>query len=342
MIVLGDTSSKIQLIVASAGTIRHTYSYVDLLAGVFSPDGKTNPVVSTATTVDLVPVPAASTKRNVKNITVANTDAAVVNLIVIQQTNGTDINTLWKGTLLPGERVSMDESGNWTYYDASGRVQISPGSGQFIRNTVLTTGTTFTTQQNTNTIKVRMVAGGGAGGGCTSVASAACAAGGGSGGSYLEATLAVTPGTTYTVAIGAGGVGVSGAGGGTGGNSTLVVGSTTLLTNGGNGGGAATATTSLTVASGATGSGLSTGGSLNSNGESGDAGYILIVATPIGASGKGGNSPFGQGGRPVITPNAGQIGTGFGSGGSGGITGASAARAGGNGTPGVIIIDEYT
>ena len=82
------------------------------------------------------------------------------------------------------------------------------------------------------TVTYLTIAGGGAGGGWQAVYGGA---GGGAGG-YIESTFLAETGTTYTVAIGAGGAAVGeNARGGAGGNTTLT-GATTVIGGGGGGG----------------------------------------------------------------------------------------------------------
>lgn len=344
MRILGSTTSKVQLITAAIGTIRHSASWVDdLTTGpTFTPDGITNAVVSTAATVDLVPVPAASTKRNIKSMNVSNTDAAVAQLIVIQQSDGSNTDTLWKGTLQINERVSYEDGIGWTYYGADGAPKVSAGSGQFIASTVLTSASAnFTTGPNTHTIKIRGVAGGGGGGGCTSVAAAASAAGGGAAGGYAEKTFAVSPNTAYAYVCGALGAGASGALGGTGGDSTFIVGGTTVTCKGGPGAPVATAVTTLIAYRGGLPPAVSTSGDVNGGGDPGKLG-IIYIAAGAGVSGEGGSGPFGGGGGSITAVGNGLAATGFGAGGGGALTGASAVRTGGSGTAGAWIVDEYT
>lgn len=59
-------------------------------------------------------------------------------------------------------------------------------------------------------------------------------------------------------------------------------------------------------------------------------------------SGRGASSPYGKGGGPISTQGNGIAASGYGSGGSGGISYASsAAQAGGSGTGGIVVIWEY-
>lgn len=167
---------------------------------------------------------------------------------------------------------------------------------------------------------------GGGGGGASENLPSGAGAGGGAGACILKHVMKVTPGNSYTVTVGAGGVGGDNSGdpGDNGGNSTFV-GDTapsnyTLTATGGVGGNLATGGTAATAnldASGGTGGGLfaiSGGSGANASGGTGGGGGSSLL-------GKGGNqgAPGGNGG--------------IGAGGGGGTT-----SSGGNGGDGIVII----
>lgn len=344
---LSSTTDKIQLVTASAGTIHVNASYTDAPVPL-TPTSNLSPAdtipasIATATTTDIVAAPGASTVRNVKKLKIFNADAAVSNLITVQVTNGTNTDREWQGTLLPGESLEFDETGKWTVYASGGLEKLSPGSGSFLQSTVLTSASAnFTTSPSTRTIRIRGVAGGGAGAGCTSVAAAASAGGGGGAGGYAEKIFAVQPSTAYAYTCGAAGAGASGAAGGNGGASTFIVGATTVTAQAGQGAPVATAVTTLIAYKGGSQSAVSTNGDLNSAGDPGQMG-LIYVAAGAGVSGAGGSGPFGGGGSAIVAAGNGTAALGFGAGGGGALTGASAARTGGNGTAGCWIVDEYT
>lgn len=343
MLLLTSTADKLQVISGSAVTVDVHASWVDRVAGppeVITP-GRTNTAITTAATIDVVAAPAASTQRNVQTLNIRNKHATSANAITVQHTDGTTVAQLFSYTLLAGEALQYLDGVGFQVFDAAGGRKVSNAAGRWLKTTVLTSGTTFTTSASTTSIFVRATGAGGGGGGCSSVAAAAAAAGGGGGGGYAEKTFAVTPNTAYTYAIGAAGTGVSGAAGNNGGNTTFAVGGVTVTAFGGTGAPLATATASLTAARGGAGAIVSTSGDVNSAGMPGENGVVLIVATPIVSSGNGGSSDFGGGGLGLVAVGNGSAAIGFGSGGGGAATGASAVRTGGNGTGGLIIVDEF-
>lgn len=340
MILLVSTSDKIQVITTGAAITHVHASFTDYNGTAVTPS-RTNTIINSAATTDVVAAPGASVQRNIKVLTIRNTDASASNTVTVQHTDGTNVIQLMKYTLLTGEELQYHDALGFMVIDINGGRKVAASTGRYLLTTVLTSGTSFTTSPATNVIFVRLVGGGGGGGGCTSVASAAAAAGGGGGGGYAEKTFTVTPNTLYTYAVGGAGNGASGIAGGSGTASTFAVGATTVTANGGGGGPQAVAVTVIgTGYLGGAGAAISTSGDVNGAGHPGGSGVMTTIG-PLGFSGNGGSSPFGAGGRGLIAAANGNPGIGFGAGGSGSMTGASAVRTGGNGTAGVIVVDEY-
>lgn len=212
--------------------------------------------------------------------------------------------------------------------------------GLWIGRQIFTSTGTYTPTAGTNSILVRIVGGGGGGGGAAATAAGQVAAGSGGGaGGYSEARI-TSAFSGVTVTIGAAGAGgTAGANPGTvGGNSSL---GAILTANGGQAGNGGTAATPGGTVSGVAG-GTASGGDLNINGQS-SLGSIYLSTAAI-QSGSGGNSMLGSGGTGITTQttSAGNGAGGKGAGGSGGANTASqSAVAGGAGTIGLCIIDEY-
>jgi hypothetical protein len=340
-VILDAATKKLQVVLAGAKTSLDcpwVTTWADMSSTAFTP-GSSNGLTNGVTAVDIV---AASglTQRQVKGISLFNGDTGAVTASILYNDNST-LRVLIKVVLQVGETLLYDGT-SWRVLDATGAQKTAQsGSGRWLRTVILTSGTSHVTGPQTTNLFLRMVGAGGGGGGCSSLASAAAAAGGGGSGAYAEKTFTVTPNTAYTYAIGVGGTGVSGAAGNNGTSTTFAVGAVTVTAPGGTGGPLATAAITLTARAGGAGGTIATNGDLNSTGSPGIGGYILIVTGNIGGSGKGGDSQFGSGGIGIVAAGAGSNATGYGAGGGGSLTGASAARAGGNGTQGVIVIDEY-
>jgi hypothetical protein len=341
MLLLTSTSDKVQAITSGTANIDVHADWVDNASGVVTP-GRTNTAISSATTTDVVAAPASSTQRNVKNMTFRNKHASSSQTLTVQHTDGTTVVELIKITLLAGEILVWNDGAGFRVYDAAGGAKTAGRTGRYIKTTVLTSGTSFTTSPETNSIFVRVQAGGGQGGGCTvGSASISGGAGGGAAGGYAEKTFAVSPNTAYTYAIGAGGS-TSGTGANTGqagGNSTFAVGGVTVTANGGPGGIGCTSAATVVTLGGAPPA-VSTSGDVNASGMPGGHGFVSAVGVAV--SGHGGSSQFGAGGNSLKTQGTGNAAIGNGAGGGGGCTiSTTGAVAGGAGTGGIIIVDEF-
>lgn len=120
MIILAPNVDKIQVVTGSIGTIKVHASWADDLAGAVSPDRTNTAMISGAATTDVIGSPAASTYRNVKQLSIRNDHATTSNLIAVQHTDGTNIIPLWKGTLTAQEEVVFGDGGRPIVYDANG------------------------------------------------------------------------------------------------------------------------------------------------------------------------------------------------------------------------------
>ena len=182
------------------------------------------------------------------------------------------------------------------------------------RTAEFTSNGTFTVPAGVTKVLISGCAGGGGGGGSNSGNTPG--GGGGGGGVALKTSVTVTPSAPYTVTIGAAGAGgTSSTAGIAGGASSF--GSLVTLTGGGGGG-----------FNGGASSGGTAGNSLAQPGAPG------VVSTVYNAAPPGGGGRFGQGGQPNGPNNAGNDASGYGGGGGG-----ANDAAGGNGTPGIIIVE---
>ena len=169
-------------------------------------------------------------------------------------------------------------------------------------DTFTSTGTTsWTAPAGVTSVEYLVVGGGGGGGGVVG--------GGGGAGDFKTGTLSVTPGSSYTVTVGAGGSGGVGNGNGSDGSSSVF----STITSTGGGGGAYNANNGRDGASG--------GGGAHNNGGTGGT----------GGSGTGTNGNDGGDGNGGTFPN-GASGGGGGSGGAGGSPGGTTGGSGGAGT----------
>lgn len=136
MILLTTTSDAIQVITGAAvvNTVVHS-SWVDNASGIITP-GRLNSVIATAATTSVVPSPAASTVRNLKFLTVRNTNAATSQTVTIQHTDGTNVVPLWFGVLPAGYTVQVDERGIVTIFTNGGIPLSTVGIGSLYNASV--------------------------------------------------------------------------------------------------------------------------------------------------------------------------------------------------------------
>jgi hypothetical protein len=120
MLLLTSTSDKLQVITSASGTVKVHASWVDNLSGTITPGRTNTATISGAATTDVVAAPAASTQRNVKFLVVRNDHATTSNGIVLQHTDGTNIESIWEGTLAAQEQIILDDRGIVTVFDALG------------------------------------------------------------------------------------------------------------------------------------------------------------------------------------------------------------------------------
>lgn len=212
-----------------------------------------------------------------------------------------------------------------------------------VGETLLVSGTTFTTRPTTIRILVELMGGGAGGGGVDGIASTASAASGGASGGYgCRVFHGVTPSTGYTYAIGAAGTGgAAGANPGNPGGDTTFTGPGALIVTAKGGRFGTGDQGSLTVRVKVGGEGVV--GSLGTINVGGRAGHpSMVLSATIYRGGAGGSFPgWGRGGAALITAAVGNAGTGNGSGGSGATSVNATNRAGGAGTAGAILVTEY-
>ncbi len=103
MLLLTSVSDKLQIVTGQVATIDVHASWVDNLAGAITP-GRTNTLISTAATTDVVPAPATSAQRNLQTLIIRNRDVVSCD-VTVQHTDGTFVPQLFKVTLLAGYEI---------------------------------------------------------------------------------------------------------------------------------------------------------------------------------------------------------------------------------------------
>ena len=221
--------------------------------------------------------------------------------------------------------------------DAFGWNVERPGMPKVVHIFNGTTG--YTPSLGVYAIYVECVAGGGAGGGAAVSSSNLSLGGGGGAGGYSAKMITGPLKASYTVAVGAGGTGVSGTTGNNGGDTTFD--SPSVCTaKGGTGGGTLAAGTSATTQPGG-------GGAVGSSGtgdikfDASDGGWGLRLSASAGKAGSGAGAPIGGGltNGPSGSTGGGAGGS-YGGGGAGALT-TGAVQTGGAGGNGLIRIWEF-
>lgn len=211
--------------------------------------------------------------------------------------------------------------------------QTIPTSGN---RKVYTSSGTWTKPKNLIYIDVELVGAGGGGGGtqATGVGESACGAHGGGGGYAKKQILAARLGVTEIVTIGAGGTAGTGAGG-DGGASSFGL----HLSATGGGGGAQGVNSAGSASAIGGGGGIGMNADINASGSAGGIGRVIGGALAHIAT--SGSSMWGGGDRYTNTGN-GVTPDGYGAGGTGATATASlAARSGGEGALGLVIVTEF-
>lgn len=267
------------------------------------------PLIGAAFKVKVANTNTASTTVNVNGYgaaNIVNPDGTALiagqlnsNAIVTLVYNGTNYQLLAGSAAIEGPSLYISGTGtfagpaymptapvgtNTTQGASTAFVQAIPHGSQ-----AFTTSGTFPVPVGVTTVYLTGTAPGGGGGGSYAINNLYSNAGGGgsSGQSVIRHALTVTPGTPYTVTLGAPGAGASG---GTGfqGNPGGALSFGSLLTLTGGGGGFGALSTNPGAGAGSSGSGSSQGGP--------GAGIDTTTATTM-TGGYGGSSPFGQYGR---------------------------------------------
>jgi hypothetical protein len=122
MILLASASDLLRVTTSAAVATDVHVSWIDFATGAQTP-GRTNTLISTATTTTVVASPAASTFRTVKTLTVRNRHASTSQDVTVLHTDGTTSVELVKVTLLAGDALHYDEHNGFTVRDNFGRIK---------------------------------------------------------------------------------------------------------------------------------------------------------------------------------------------------------------------------
>jgi hypothetical protein len=117
--ILDSTGDKITVTTDAAGDIEIQESHVDLSGTTITPGSDALASITTATTVDVVPAPGASTQRIIDHLSFFNNHASQTVLVTVEMTDGTHTAVVGQATLLTKESLVFDNTGKWTHYDSN-------------------------------------------------------------------------------------------------------------------------------------------------------------------------------------------------------------------------------
>jgi hypothetical protein len=123
VLILASTSDKLRLTSSSTANLDVHTSWVDRVSASINTPGRTNTLISSATTTDIVASPAASTYRIVRTLTVRNRHASTSQDVTIIHTDGTNAIELIKCTLSAGECLHYNEKAGFFQTDNFGRLK---------------------------------------------------------------------------------------------------------------------------------------------------------------------------------------------------------------------------
>lgn len=121
MLLLASTADLIRVITGQAVTTDVHASWVDMNGSTVTP-GRTNSLISTATTTAVVGSPASSTFRTVKTLTVRNRHASSSVDVTVVHFDGSNAVQMVAATLSAGDALHYDEHNGFTVRDNRGRV----------------------------------------------------------------------------------------------------------------------------------------------------------------------------------------------------------------------------
>lgn len=136
MLLLGSTSDLLRVVTSAAVTTDVHASWLDVDGSTVTP-GRTNTLITTATTTTVVGSPTGTAKRTVKTVTIRNKHASSSVDVTVLHSDGSTIPELVKVTLLAGEQLHYDEHNGWGVLDGLGRLKqredslMAPSSAAF-------------------------------------------------------------------------------------------------------------------------------------------------------------------------------------------------------------------
>lgn len=129
-----ESTDALEIVTSGTAAIDYTASWADLTSSTITP-GKSAGQITTATTTTVITAPAASTYRQLKELTLRNV-GTTSNTITIQRDVSGSNRTMYQRALGPGESVDMDANGTITPYASTGLIQTAAVDSAGINGTV--------------------------------------------------------------------------------------------------------------------------------------------------------------------------------------------------------------
>ena len=128
MLILASTSESLEIITSAAGSVDYVAGYADhTTSGATAGSATGN--ISTATTTTAIAAPAASTQRQIREVTVRNAGTAANHVTVQLKPSGTAL-TIVKAALQPGETLAYSAGQGWYSLDSAGREKTTSALAQ--------------------------------------------------------------------------------------------------------------------------------------------------------------------------------------------------------------------
>jgi hypothetical protein len=123
MILLTATTDTLELLTGAAVSVDVVCSFVDITTTAFTP-GTAQQNVATATTVTIVTAPAASTQRQIKQLSFRNKSTTAAQTVTVKKDiSGTEYYITPDVQLNPGEQLLYTDGAGWTVLDRNGRLR---------------------------------------------------------------------------------------------------------------------------------------------------------------------------------------------------------------------------
>ncbi len=135
MIILASTSDSLRLVTDKAVNLDVQTAWADLSGSTITP-GRTNTLITTATTTTIVSSPGSSTYRSVKSIIIRNRSSLLESRVtVIHRANGSTDAQMVSVSLQGGDTYCYTEHDGWKYIRAPYGVMGSVGTRSWVTPT---------------------------------------------------------------------------------------------------------------------------------------------------------------------------------------------------------------